>query len=218
MVLFPHQSSCYATLRMPLNRQLQFKDPLLLGFHHNLALIAMPFAHGRDVWIICERKVYDSAFVGRHGFQRDRPSAVGNPLSDLAGQISQRIIPALLVSRHVHEQVDAFSHPLRADETHNELERSQRFAAPSDEQTGVLAVHLYDRTVHLFVVRLLEVYGGHDVHALDEVFQYLRCDPCEVRGLLYERYPDSCGLSSNAEDARLAAINDVYFDLAALCV
>ena len=178
----------------------------------------MTFARGRDVWVICEREVHYSAFVGRHGFEGDRPSAVGDPLGDLACQISQRIVPALLVAGHIHEQVNALSHPLRADEAHNELERTQRFTPPADQKTGVLAVNLDDRTVHLFVVRLLEVYGGRDIHALDEVFQYPRCDACEVRGLLDERYPDSCGLSSNAEDARLAATNDVYFDLAALCV
>ena len=197
---------------------LNYQCRLFLGFHHHLALIAMTYARGRDVWVIREREVHDPAFIGRHGFEGDRASAVGNPLGDLACQISQRIVPALLVARHVHEQVNALSHPLRADEAHDELERTQRFTPPADQQTGVLAVNLDDRTVHLFVVRLLEVYGGRDVHALDEVFQYLRCSACEVRGLLDERHPDSCGLSSNAEDARLAAINDVDFDLAALGV
>ena len=60
--------------------------------------------------------------------------------------------------------------------------------------------------------------GGHDVHALHQVFQHLGGDPREVRWLLDERDPDPCGLSADSEDARLAAINDVDFDFAALGV
>ena len=60
--------------------------------------------------------------------------------------------------------------------------------------------------------------GSHNVHSLDEVFQHLGGDASEVRGLLDERDTNPCGLPADAEYARLAAINDVDFDFAALGV
>lgn len=60
--------------------------------------------------------------------------------------------------------------------------------------------------------------GCQHVHSLYEVFQNLGGDPSEIRGLIDEGDSDPCRLSSDAEDARLSAINDVDFDLAALGV
>ena len=178
----------------------------------------MPDAGGGDVGIVGESQVDDTTLVGRHGFESNRPSAVGDSLGNPAGQIAERVVATLLVARNVHEQVHAVAHPLGADEAHDKLKRAQRLAPPSYQQTGVLAVDLDDGAVHLLVVCLFEVDGGQYVHSLYEVFQNLGGDPSEVRGLLDEGDPDPCRLSADAEDARLAAINDVDFDLAALGV
>ena len=191
---------------------------LLLRFDDDLALIAVPDARRGDVGVVGESQVDDATLVGRHGFQGDGPSAVRDPLGDPAGQVSERVVATLLVARHVHEQVHALAHPLGADEADYELQRAQRLTPTTDQQTGVLTIDLDDGAVHLLVVRLLEVNGGQYVHSLDEVFQHLGGDSREVRGLLDEGDPDPCGLSADAEDARLAAVNDVDFDLAALGV
>ena len=98
------------------------------------------------------------------------------------------------------------------------MERAKRLASPADQQAGVLAVHLDHWAVHLLVVRLLEVNGRRDVHPLDEVFQHLGCHASQVRGLLDEGDAHPRRLSADAEDTRLAALNDVDFDLAALGV
>ena len=178
----------------------------------------MPDTRRSDVRIVRERQVDDASLVRRHGLKGNRPSAVRDSLGDPTCQVSQRVVAALLVSRHVHEQVDALAHPLGADEADYELESAQRLAPTTDQQSGVLAVDLDDGAVDLLVVRLLEVDGGQYVHSLNEVFQNLGGDSSEVRGLLDEGDTDPCGLSADAEDARFAAINDVDFDLAALGV
>lgn len=160
----------------------------------------------------------NSTFVGRHGFEVDRLSAIHDPLRDPAGQIAERVVAALLVACNVDKEVHTLSHPLGADEADNELERSKRFASPSNQQTGVLAVDLDDRAVHLLVVRLLEVNRDYHFHLLDQVFEHLGGDASEVGWLLDERNTNPCRLPAYAEDARLAATNDVDFDLAALGV
>ncbi len=189
-----------------------------MRFDDDLALVSVADADGGYVGVVGESQVDDAAFVWRHGFEGDRPSAVRDALGDPAGQVAERVVATLLVARYVHEQIHALAHPLGADEAHDELERAQGLATPSDKQAGVLSVDLNDGAVDLLVVRLLEVDGSQYVHSLDEVFQNLGCDPSEVRGLIDKRDPDSRGLSSDAEDARLSAINDVDFDLAALGV
>ena len=160
----------------------------------------------------------DASLVGRHGLEGNRPSAVRDSLGDPACQVAERVVATLLVPCDVHKQVHALPHPLGADEADYELERPQSLTPATYEQAGVLAVNLDDGAVDLLVVRLLEVDGSQYVHSLHEVFQNLGGDPSEVRGLIDERDPDSCGLSSDAEDTRLSAINDVDFDLAALGV
>ena len=178
----------------------------------------MPDTTRSDVRIVGESQMDDSTLIGRHGFERDRSSAVRDSLSDPTGQVSERVVATLLVARNVHEQVYALAHPLGTDETHNKLQRAQGLAPTTDQQTGVLTIDLDDGAVHLLVVRLLEVNGGQYVHSLDEVFQHFGGDSREVRGLLDEGDTNPCWLSADAEDARLAAVNDVDFDLAALGV
>ena len=178
----------------------------------------MPDAPRSDVRIVRESQVDDATLVGRHGFEGDGPSPVRDTLRDTPRQVAKRVVATLLVPRNVHKQIDALSHPLGADEAHDELQGAQRLTPPTDQQARVLAVDLDDRAVDFLVVRLLEVNGGQYVHSLDEVFQHLGGDPSEVRGLLDEGDPDPCGLSADAEDARLSTVNDVDFDLAALGV
>ena len=161
----------------------------------------MPDARGGDVRVIGQRQVDDSALVGRHGFEGNRPSAVRDPLGDPASQVSERVVTTLLVARHVHEQVHTLTHPLGADEAHDELKGTQRLTPTTDQQAGVLPVDLDYGAIDLLVVRLLEVDGGQYVHSLDEVFQNLGGDSSEVRGLLDERDTNPCGLSADAEDA-----------------
>ena len=137
----------------------------------------MPHTGRGYVGVIGQSQVDDSPLVGRHGFERDRPSAVRDALRDPTCQVPERVVPALLVSRHVHEQVYALPHPLGADEAHDELQGAQSLASTAYQQAGVLAVDLDDGAVHFLVVGLLEVDGGQYVHSLDEVFQNLSGDP-----------------------------------------
>ena len=107
---------------------------LLLRLYDDLALVSVSDAGRRYIRVICKRQVYDAALVGRHGFKGDWPSAVHNTLRDPPREVSERVVATLLVARDVHKQVDALTHPLGADEAHNELERTQSLSSPSNQQ------------------------------------------------------------------------------------
>ncbi len=159
-----------------------------------------------------------TALVGRHRFKSNRSSAVRDALGDPLREISERLVSAFLVARHVDEQVHAVAEFLGRDETHEELERPKRIPTTTDKQSRVVAVDIDDRAVDLFVVRLFEVDDCVDAHLFDEVFEHLGRDPGHVRRLLDESDPDFSGLAANAKDAGLAPANDVYFYFPALGV
>lgn len=65
---------------------------------------------------------------------------------------------------------------------------------------------------------LLESDGCGNAHSVDEFLQDIDGRPRYRGWLLDACNADSRGLASDAQYAGLALINDVYFDLVALCV
>ena len=71
---------------------------------------------------------------------------------------------------------------------------------------------------HAFVVRLLHGDYGVDVHEVDERLYDFGGYGYAVGQRFYPRRADDGGFGAYAEYSRLAAANDVYFDVAALGV
>ena len=160
----------------------------------------------------------DAAFVWRHGFECDGLSAVFDALSHPLGQIAEGRIPALLIACYVDEQVHPFSDLLGANEADQELQGAKSLSSPSDEQSRILAVDSDDGAIHFLAVGLLEGDGCGDAHSFDQILQDFDSRAGHDGRLLDACDADSCRLASNAQYTRLAGINDVYFDFAALCV
>ena len=183
-----------------------------------MALVSVSDARCGDGWVVRKRQMNDAAFVWRHGFECDGLSAVFDALSHPLGQIAEGRIPSLLIARYVDEQVHPFSDLLGANEADQELQGPKSLSPPSNEQSRIVAVHSDDRAIHFLAVRLLESDGCGNTHSFDQVLQDFDSRAGHDGWQSNACNADSRRLASDAQYTRLAVINDVYFDLVALCV
>ena len=159
-----------------------------------------------------------AALVRRHRLEGDSSAGGRDAIADATCEIGHSAVASLLVPRHVEKQTDPIFDLPRGYESHQVLEGSQCLSTPPNEQTGVFTVDVEHRAADVLQVRVLEVNDRVDSKLRYQGLQDAGRNPDDVRGSLQQRHADLGWLASNAEDAGLAAANDVYFDFRALCV
>ena len=195
-----------------------FLRSLLFGPDDHLAAVALARALGGDLYVLGQGHVDDTALIGRHGFQGDGPARGGDTLRHVKRHVGQGLVAALLVPLDVNEEVRPRLKPPADDDPDQKLETLECLATASDQKPGVIALDLEYRPPKVGALRLLEAHDDRYPELRHQAVKDLGRRLHHVGRLVQQGYADPGGLASNAQDSRLANANDVYFDLAAICV
>jgi hypothetical protein len=192
--------------------------PLIDGFDNYAPSVTDAIANGIDVGVVRQRHMHDAALVRGHRFQYNFTPAGRDTSRVSLSEAAESLVATLLVPRHVHKQVNPVPESSTRDETNEELEGSQGLALTPDEQAGVVAVDIEDRSTDVISLRVDECNCGGHIHQRDQALQNVGGGYNRVGRLVEDRNSDLRGLSADSENSGLALANDVYFDVRTLDV
>ena len=192
--------------------------PLIDRFDYYAPSVTDAIANGIDVGVVRQRHVYYAALVRGHRFQCNFTSAGRDTARVSLSEVAESLVATLLIPRHVYKQVNPVPKPSTRDETDQELEGSQGLAPAPDEQAGVVAIDIEDRSTDIVPLRVDECNCGGHIHQRDKTLQNVGGGYNRVGRLIEDRNSDLRGLSADSENSGLALANDVYFDVRTLDV
>ncbi len=174
---------------------------------------ALAVALGANAANIGQGYVHDAPVGGRHRFEIDARAIADGALRHSLSELPQLTFAPLAVLLDIDNDAAGASLALVEDEVGDELERSERFAAPSDEEARVFALDVYDRV-------LLGVGGANRGLSVDIQFvEDARDDVERVADIpavaREEADADSGGFGADAENAGASRTKNVDLDFVA---
>lgn len=185
------------------------------GADRHAALGAFARAFGSNTFVFGESHVHEPTVGGRHRIESHRSSTRDRSLGHAVGEDADLLLSTIAVLLNVDDDRSSVVFTTTEDDVGYVLKRAQRFAAPTDDQSRVLALDVDDGRVIRAGARASDRGRDIHVHRFQKVFDYAEGGACSCRGAGDQRYANLRGLGPDAQDTPTALANDVYLDLVA---
>ncbi len=163
------------------------------------------------------------ALVGRHGFKVYGSPGVGNSSRNASRQVAHSLVATSLITSHVDDGIWTLGELDAGDEVNEKLQGPEALALAAYEETGIVAVHIENRTTAILALCVPDAGDGVDFHQVQQVVQNLGYDANRKAARLVPReveprHTHPGRLAAKAQYRRLTPANDVYFYFVAFCV